>query len=546
MEKVIETIRNVKTNVDIIGNIFICDELCNISFNYKPHNNIILKNDSKNIYLNYNGNSFVNYNGGEEFGSVERKYYLKKIMFQYPAKHFIKSHRNDKAIELFLIHQDGNSERFQNISILLYPTESIKAKSTVQYKLFERFMDNIPSVIKESSSVNVDNWNVEDFLPNEGDRSFYTYNNPFDAGLVNYIVFQTPVDIPMNFFVNYLKSLKITSKKQQQLLNESPVPKNPPTLILYARKDIKDVYDPEKIKERKTAIKSEKTGEKCECPINSTKENSDNKEKIVEEGKKTKEKNKEDDGIIYIHTGKKKDIEPKVEENKIESEDWKWWQIILILLGIIIVVVIIVLIIIWYYGWEMVKENIINIFENLGILTFFKGIYESLTQNVVDIEKAIEEQNIKSNETVPEKSNEIILPNIEKVEPNISSKSLDEKFSDPFTTTDEERDKRVIESLGKLSKLKNKGYGNEIKDKKREILNKSGKTYRGLTNKEIGKLDKSNIDKHLKNIDLVEKSGVANDIDKALKEKLEMRKQKLEQSAENLDSSATRVLFGID
>ena len=46
MENIINKIQDPQTNIDIIGNIFICDELCNLTFDYKDHNVIILTNNS--------------------------------------------------------------------------------------------------------------------------------------------------------------------------------------------------------------------------------------------------------------------------------------------------------------------------------------------------------------------------------------------------------------------------------------------------------------------------------------------------------------------
>ena len=40
INKIVNDIHNPETNIDIIGNLYICDELCNLTFNYKDNEDI--------------------------------------------------------------------------------------------------------------------------------------------------------------------------------------------------------------------------------------------------------------------------------------------------------------------------------------------------------------------------------------------------------------------------------------------------------------------------------------------------------------------------
>ena len=124
MQNILDNIKNPSTNIDIIGNIFICDELCNLSVKYNDHSNLSISQNDILLSLNYDNNSFITYNGNDEFGSQNIKYILKNIILIGPAKHFIKSYRrnsvNNMGLELILIHQSEDKQRYQNISVLLY------------------------------------------------------------------------------------------------------------------------------------------------------------------------------------------------------------------------------------------------------------------------------------------------------------------------------------------------------------------------------------------------------------------------------------------
>ena len=136
----IDKINNHKP-INIIGNILICDELCNLEFHYDSIRDITLENDinNRNLILKFNTVSYIYYNGGDDFGTRRSKYYLKEIIITVPQKHYIKSNKNANWLELILVHESEDKLSFQFISVLLVPDNNIKSQKTIQYQLFKKF-----------------------------------------------------------------------------------------------------------------------------------------------------------------------------------------------------------------------------------------------------------------------------------------------------------------------------------------------------------------------------------------------------------------------
>ena len=246
INKITKDLTNPEHNVDIIGNLYICNELCNLVFNYKENkdiNNLHIIHNKNSILLEikYNGKSSINYNGGENFGSKEIKFNLTKILLIGPSKHFIKNHRH--TMELILVHQSEDGKTFQNICVLLEISDNKEYQKKLQYQLLMDIAENIPTKITNSKKVNTNyTWSAEDLLPEN--KSFYTYNSPFDSN-VNWVIFNNIIYAPsllldnyQKYVVNPVKNAKgEVGEKIKKFLNP-PIPNNPKNLILFSHQII--------------------------------------------------------------------------------------------------------------------------------------------------------------------------------------------------------------------------------------------------------------------------------------------------------------------
>ena len=360
INNIIKNIHNPETNIDIIGNLYICDELCNLSFNYKDNediNNLTIKHDKNSIVLEikYNGKSSINYNGGERFGSKEIQFNLKKIVLISPAKHFIKSYRN--KMELILIHQSKDGKTFQNISILLDVSDDVENQKKIQYQLFKDIAENIPTKAVSNKKINTKyTWSAEDLLPDN--RSFYTYNSPHDPK-VNWVIFSNNVYVPSLLLDNYLKYVSgpiknakgEVAEKAEKFINAS-IPINPKNLVLFSHQIIKGIPAScakklaNEIKNKDAPIFSETTTNKSETEKEKSKESEKSTEKSTEKSKKdekvesdikTTDKNTIEDNKEDKDENKDDD---EVEKEKTTETPWyrRWWAIVLwIILGYFIV-----------------------------------------------------------------------------------------------------------------------------------------------------------------------------------------------------------------
>lgn len=333
MESIYKNILDTKTNVNIIGNIFICDELCNLELNYKDHNIINLIHNGIILEINYNDKSFVTYNGGEEFGSQAIEYYLKKIMMISPPKHFIQNNRRNNGIELYLIHESEDKKRYQILSILLYGSDECADKKSIQYKLFSELTDIIPLKAEKQKSKKL-MWNINDLLPEN--KSFYTYNSPTDIK-VNWIVFKQEVCVPSEFinkFHENITNIKENEEIRKKLLDVE-VPINPKNLILFGHQVTKSIplqclKQPSinETKDDQKDITKDITKDTIEDKIEDT---TKDKTEDVDADKPLSDK------IVEKKDNKKSDDEKPDEED--ESPDkWSWVTWIIVIFAILAII----------------------------------------------------------------------------------------------------------------------------------------------------------------------------------------------------------------
>jgi len=362
MEKIIRNISDPKSNIDIIGNIFICDELCNLDLEYKDHNVLSISHNGIKLNISHNNGSSITYNGGEEFGSKQIKYSLKKIIIIGPPKHYIKSHRRSNGLELILVHQSDDGKRFQNISVLLYPQDQCAKEQKLQYKLYSEIASNIPSKAESIKKVDL-KWSVNDLLPDN--KSFYTYNSPFDTQ-VNWIIFKNQVCVPTELVENYRKlvlNIKENKDAKDKWLSAS-IPSNPNTLILFGHQIVKNVSS-QCAKKIVTKVNSKEDA--TTSLSSSTDMNQIKKDLVVtsEQNKKDvikKDTTKEDTKLEITkkedekEDGKDDKKEDKKEDEK-EDKEWSFLDILLFIVGIFILLYLAYWLILTILDYFVLKNN---------------------------------------------------------------------------------------------------------------------------------------------------------------------------------------------
>lgn len=365
MQSILDNIIKPSTNIDIIGNIFICDELCNLSFQYQDHKDMSITNRSVLLEIDYENGSYINYNGGESFGSEQIKYYLKKIVLIGPAKHFIKSYRRNNSLELILIHVSEDQQLYQNISILLYGSDSCSDKKKIQHKLLTEISDNIPTKQEITKNVKIENWSANDLLPDN--KSFYTYNSPTNPKL-NWIVFKEEVCVPTSLVSNYYKYVLGPNKELSTQLLNAPIPTNPDNLILFAHQIVKNIPSQCAKKLADANAKSTADESKVGSSVDESKVGSSVSESKEDEKKEDVEKKEDED--------KKDEVESKEEEGGMTW--WKWLLIIIVILVLTIVIAFLLV--------HFMPDNMFGIFAEkyLSILYYpFEKIKELFEQQTI-------------------------------------------------------------------------------------------------------------------------------------------------------------------
>ena len=155
--------------VNIKGTIFICNELCNLTFEYVDSRGMTLSNLNNKLLINYNGQSGVKYNGGEAFGSKASKYNVKQISVIAPPIHILDDIKHQ--MEIIITHEADEGGFYQHLCILADASDKEEARQTIGWKLFDKFANQLPTINQSNKKVdNVITWNATDFLPNIQDH----------------------------------------------------------------------------------------------------------------------------------------------------------------------------------------------------------------------------------------------------------------------------------------------------------------------------------------------------------------------------------------
>ena len=76
---------NNEEPINIKGTVFICNELCNLTFDYLDSHEMKLNNVNNILSIDYNQNSLIKYNGG----SNNARYKIKTIRILSPSLHYV-------------------------------------------------------------------------------------------------------------------------------------------------------------------------------------------------------------------------------------------------------------------------------------------------------------------------------------------------------------------------------------------------------------------------------------------------------------------------
>ena len=180
---------NIKTQspIDIITNKTTkCIQNCDLTFFYSNSNCNILRT-VQDILLEYEQGSYVIYNNNT--------YYLEKIAFTNPSNHQIDG--STFQIEADLYHIEPTTGKILIICILIRVNHSISKSKT----FLDSFIHSIPTNIDQSITLNLNNWNIFNLLPEI--KSFFSYNgsvirNPCTQSAI-WIIMNQPVNCSQAF-----------------------------------------------------------------------------------------------------------------------------------------------------------------------------------------------------------------------------------------------------------------------------------------------------------------------------------------------------------
>jgi len=174
-----------------------------------------------NISGNGDGNHKLIYNGGIENSSEYIEYTLSNMFVKLVSLHAINS---DKfKMELIMQYVSGDGD-IVYVCVLLNPVDNnqIDEEGDV-YEFFNEMANVFPSKVgKEVNVTKIKNWKISTLLPPKDDsgfRSFYTYNS---AKTVNWIIFKTPLNIPVNFYDTFVDELGVKEKNISNAMNIIP------------------------------------------------------------------------------------------------------------------------------------------------------------------------------------------------------------------------------------------------------------------------------------------------------------------------------------
>ena len=230
--------------INITGNIFICDQLCQLEVKYQNISSPILVYADNTLFFEFNNPQqspgYIVFNGGDTKSTQQKNYLLKQIIVQAPPKILLNNQSYD--MQMNFIHQSEDGKRNIILVVLLQAADGIQSRKMLSYQFFDTIIQNgLPTIEQSTKTIDtITQWNPDELLPL--DQTFYTYISQDTVS--TYIVFQNPIQISTNardvMIEQSFGGLQII---QQAQLNPAKLT-NPTDLILYGKKTTGDIKSP--------------------------------------------------------------------------------------------------------------------------------------------------------------------------------------------------------------------------------------------------------------------------------------------------------------
>ena len=368
-------------NFDISGNVYICNELCNVVYNYNSikRTDIKISNTGRYISLDITDGGYILNNPKSVLGIMDEKFYLRKIDIISPSILSIRSQKFD--IQINLIHEGENGNIHQVVTILGNSTENKDLLNNLGSKFLDELI--LSQNLKKKNSVGLPlDIQIKEFEPFDlfpDNHSFYTYNI---NNYTNFVVLENKINISSDFISTYIQKILGNTIKFDNLKRTEP-PDDRKIDIFY-----KKYEDDNYKKQAKKEVQKKKDScanlmKKEICNNNNSKNNknkleteNNNNEKETKDTEDTKENTK-------VETEQNTEEETEYSENKKP----KWYNILLklflIFISIGIIGLIIYFVIIKYY------PNAFNLLTGIGAVSAATNSQPNLNQTPENVSQNI-------------------------------------------------------------------------------------------------------------------------------------------------------------
>jgi carbonic anhydrase len=230
------SILNAQSPINITGNIFICNQLCQLEIEYTSLNQLSLTSASNTLFWNLPTSQInpgkIIFNGGDNSSTKLQDYYLKEIIMVGPSK--LLMNNQSFNFQLNFVHQSEDGKRNIILIVFIQASDSPISRKTLPHRYFDAIIQNgLPTMEQTTLPINtITEWNPNELIPD--DQSFYSFIG--QDNVTNYIVFQNPIQMStsaQNMLIDQIYGgLQIFN---QNALDPKKVT-NPENLILYGNK----------------------------------------------------------------------------------------------------------------------------------------------------------------------------------------------------------------------------------------------------------------------------------------------------------------------
>ena len=230
------SILNAQSPINITGNIFICNQLCQLEIEYASLNQLSLTSASNTLFWNLptsqtNPGKII-FNGGDNSSTKLQDYNLKEMIMVGPSK--LLMNNQSFNFQLNFVHQSEDGKRNIVLIVFIQASDSPISRKTLPHRFFDAIIQNgLPTMEQTTLPINtITEWNPNELIPD--DQSFYSFIG--QDNVTNYIVFQNPIQMStsaQNMLIDQVYGgLQIFN---QNALDPKKVT-NPENLILYGNK----------------------------------------------------------------------------------------------------------------------------------------------------------------------------------------------------------------------------------------------------------------------------------------------------------------------